>query len=425
MNFVFEKDESNLLLNFTNCKDLNSSGIPRFTVSPLITELVQLQANSKVNLKILTKIPKYEKYIIPSGVAHSPDFWTGKFEKTPSKKTVFECLTPRYLKDLQLQTAYLLLDQSHEGYHELWLWDWFHDECKKFNISPNQIIYVTGNLRSKEQYLEWCKSNTVEGVMNIIPYAHFELAISKMTTDKTPNVKTHINYKRLNADNIKLYNCLQKRPRNHRVWLFKNLNDNKLLDDGINTMNVFDKLKSFMEGRTISEEEYQELVKKLPLLPSADNELEEFSSDDCGKYLTLFNEDIMLDSWISIISEASFTDSSNTCFLSEKIFKPIACEHPFIVYGNRDSLAYLRSLGYKTFHPFINEKYDSLPTWDRLDEIIKEVKRISLFSFKEKVRWYKGMSSILEHNKQNLLLREKKSLNILKNLRDIVQVKNV
>ena len=58
-------------------------------------------------------------------------------------------------------------------------------------------------------------------------------------------------------------------------------------------------------------------------------------------------------------------------FISEKTFKTIACSHPFIVMGNKNTMSKLREMGYKTFDNFIDEGYDPLPTHERLQRIIK------------------------------------------------------
>jgi len=78
--------------------------------------------------------------------------------------------------------------------------------------------------------------------------------------------------------------------------------------------------------------------------------------------------------------------------------------HPFIILGNRGSLKKLKEMGYKTFHPFINETYDDLPTFDRFDAIIKEIKRID--SIPDKAKWYDSIRDILEHNYQILNKRD-------------------
>jgi hypothetical protein len=48
-------------------------------------------------------------------------------------------------------------------------------------------------------------------------------------------------------------------------------------------------------------------------------------------------------------------------FISEKIFKPLAYQHPLIVYGTPGSLAYLCSRGFETFGHRIDESYDLVP----------------------------------------------------------------
>lgn len=48
-------------------------------------------------------------------------------------------------------------------------------------------------------------------------------------------------------------------------------------------------------------------------------------------------------------------------FISEKIFKPLAYQHPLVVFGTPRSLEYIRSLGFETFGHVIDEKYDTVP----------------------------------------------------------------
>ena len=123
----------------------------------------------------------------------------------------------------------------------------------------------------------------------------------------------------------------------------------------------------------------------------------------------MFNEQIMLDTWVTIISEASFGDSEHECFLSEKTFKPIACYHPFIIVGNKNSLYRLKELGYKTFSPFIDESYDTLNTWPRMEAITKEITRINRMSLTDKVEWFHNLKPILDYNYKLLKSRSSRS----------------
>ena len=45
-------------------------------------------------------------------------------------------------------------------------------------------------------------------------------------------------------------------------------------------------------------------------------------------------------------------------FVTEKTFKPIEFQHPFMIYGQQGTLSYLRSQGFETFENLFDESYD-------------------------------------------------------------------
>lgn len=64
--------------------------------------------------------------------------------------------------------------------------------------------------------------------------------------------------------------------------------------------------------------------------------------------------------------------------ITEKTNKPIACGKPFIVFATPHFLEDLRSLGYETFTPYIDESYDlEEDNHKRLNMIVAEVERIA------------------------------------------------
>lgn len=111
------------------------------------------------------------------------------------------------------------------------------------------------------------------------------------------------------------------------------------------------------------------------------------------------------DSYFSVVSETNFYKSQNSGrFLSEKIFKPIAMLHPFIVASMPGILPLLRELGYKTFGPWINESYDE-ETDDnkRLLMIAMETKRLSNLNDQEIIHFVENVKDICIHNRSVLL----------------------
>jgi len=430
LKFVFEFiDEHDDGHNFINCPDMNPCGRRRFSPSSLTKEIIN-HKKFKIKLKnfnadcinrTIVQDNNGDRYIITAGVNNHPSDWCGNDgmgnginPRNPKMKNLFDWLLPVYLADLKNKRAFLLLDQTLEGYQTPWLWEWFHNSLAAHSINPSQIIYVTGNLEATNQYNTWCESTIPSDKMLVLGHTIFE----EITFDRShknsalfglkkllPTLAEQLKYKRKNLNLIKLYNALQKRPRPHRMWLFTKLHENSLLDDGINSMNDFDIRDSLYEGRTISPDAYYSFKSQLPVFPYSlknDNELKHFADIDSGKYQMMFNDDIVFNSWVSVISEASFGDSEETCFISEKTFKPILTYHPFIVFGNKHSMAHLRELGYKTFHPYIDETYDTLNTWDRMNFIINELKKIQLKTDKERLYWFEGLSDILDHNYQTI-----------------------
>lgn len=430
MNFVFERDNK----NFIACQDVNRSGIGRITPSPMIETLIRFATNRfQFDNLDLTKIrvsnsPLFKRYIIAAGVTHSPNDWigvdsqdTGNVAKWyPERRSLFEYIKPSYLSHLRAGRAYMLLDQCHEGYHEDYIFEWFHHGCDELGINPRQMIYVTGDLDVTRKYDAWCDQRGIKNKMCTIGHPHFERSVYEHSLNRVRihnqpallSVDEQIEHKRQNADRIRLYNALQKRPRAHRAWLFYSLAANGLLADGINSMNFVDHNSTYYMGRFMEAEQYEIIKPLMPMLPPtdehADKELQDFSNVDSGKYQMRLNHEIMYNSWFSVISEAAFGE--NQCFISEKTFKPLVVGHPFIVYGNRYSMAYLREMGYRTFHPWIDETYDTLDTWERLEAIVQAINKIKSLTPAERLEWYAGMRDILLHNQEVIRRNSKQSI---------------
>lgn len=368
--------------NFITCEDACKSGMLRFSAAPIINHWKEHFFRKQIE-------NTDTNYIIAAGVNHCPEDWTG-YSPYSRVKSLFEYLSPKYLYDLQNDRAMLLLDQSLEGYHKTWLFDFFHEECLRHKINPNNIIYITGNMLVKKDYNKWLKENPHNQKLNVFPYLHFERDMYNLSTSLglDTSVKSNLQYKRQNT--IKLFNCLNKRDRNHRAWFYTKLYQNNLLDDGLINMNTFSR-GHYMDGESISPEMIRQVNTTLPSWIDEPNNIYNDSH-----YIRRFKYDVCLNSFISVISEAHFAESSNTLFISEKTFKIIASRHPFIILGNKGTLQKLRDLGYKTFDGFIDESYDTLPTFERMDAIIVALKKLK----KEKnlLKWYKRLQPVLNYN---------------------------
>lgn len=125
------------------------------------------------------------------------------------------------------------------------------------------------------------------------------------------------------------------------------------------------------------------------------------------------NKDIYLNSYISLVTESIFFQENvdeeglsefPTGYLSEKIWKPIGHSQPFILAAPSKSLEYLKSIGFKTFHPFIDESYDlENNDFARLLMIMKEVEKFANKTKEEKDQFLRDVSHICKYNQELFL----------------------
>lgn len=101
---------------------------------------------------------------------------------------------------------------------------------------------------------------------------------------------------------------------------------------------------------------------------------------------------------VEVVLETLFDDQRIQ--LTEKILRPIALGHPFILMSTAGSLKYLREYGFETFSPFINESYDNIvdPAL-RLQAVVAEIKRISNLSQDQKRTLWENLFAIAMKNR--------------------------
>ena len=102
---------------------------------------------------------------------------------------------------------------------------------------------------------------------------------------------------------------------------------------------------------------------------------------------------------IEVVLETLFDDAR--WHLTEKTLRPIACGKPFILAATPGSLQYLRNYGFETFDGLIDESYDAiLDSGERLDAVVKEMKRIAELDSNTKHTLYTKLHEISKRNQQ-------------------------
>lgn len=112
---------------------------------------------------------------------------------------------------------------------------------------------------------------------------------------------------------------------------------------------------------------------------------------------------VYADFLIDIVAE-TFTDG-DCFFVTEKTVRPMMLKKPFIIFGSKHYLLYLRRMGFRTFADFWNEDYDGYEGRERFVRILDLIDSLAQKSKDELERMYWGMQYSLDHN-YNLLLNQ-------------------
>ncbi len=256
----------------------------------------------------------------------------------------------------------------------------------KENFPSKSVYFLTGNLIGAEV----AKKKNID--IEVVGIQIFDNFNCKYSLD--PIVE-------FEPDSDKyLFLSYNREPRYHRIDLAYEMYRKNILYKGLFSLgkpssNVY----SFLNNSLFEKNIIDELISKTPFLIENDlkyNLAVDISINDYKK------------TFISIITETII--SNGTLFISEKTWKPIIVGHPFIIYGNFNTLSYLKSIGYKTFDKWIDESYDLEKNENRrLSIIVKEICRFQKMPIIELKKLREEMSEVCIYNKNHYIELLKKN----------------
>jgi hypothetical protein len=104
--------------------------------------------------------------------------------------------------------------------------------------------------------------------------------------------------------------------------------------------------------------------------------------------------------WIDVVLETVM--ESQRIHLTEKILRPLACGKPFLLAAGPGSLDVLKSYGFKTFSPIINESYDLInDPIHRMHAIIAEMQKLSQMPLSRKNAMATELNKICDFNRKH------------------------
>lgn len=173
----------------------------------------------------------------------------------------------------------------------------------------------------------------------------------------------------------------------------KAINDNKQKNLVYQTDKVSNLIYTFphrINETCFSQSLYSDIVDLNSFIPCPRQDLE-------GAVSNFYN-----DFFLEVVSETVFNYPH--VFISEKTLKPLLFKTPFIIFGARGTLEYLRQHGFKTFENYWDESYDfeSDPQL-RFLKCCKVIHSIITEPIENLRSLYQEMIPLLEHNQTRLL----------------------
>lgn len=315
---------------------------------------------------------------------------------------------------------------------------WLHRLLYDFHacgFANNQIILIYGNLRIKDQYFKFLESLKTKECRDLLALRfnlpddffsyhydnfrcfdinyfekkyfndYFEYA-NKFKKIKKFMVTEKQIFRRANKKvDFLSYN---RHPRYNRLAFIYSLFEKKLIGNCYLSCIARDESlvckineQSIIDASRLTDDSPEKLAEFFHKLPNRHIPYEE---KDSHNLINFTNKNQFIDSWYSIVTETEI--SNDSIFLTEKTYKPILNLHPFVIWGNPFSLAYLRSIGYKTFPNMFDEAYDlEIDPKVRLSMIIEQISNFKKLSNEEKLHRLRLDKDNIIHNRKHFLTR--------------------
>lgn len=342
-------------------------------------------------------------------------FHTERFRR--EGKTYFlDAIAPHHLDRLASGKAKLALDNSREStlidpptFLEL------HAELDKRGLPADGVLLISPNKDLARQYASLCDNEGIGSRITICYHNYFFSACAEAARlGLTPLFRARANKYRARLDRpdrLKEFICINFAPRVHRVYLLlrilqSGLDAHAMLSipdlrhsiKGLEFDQVIQQVRDIFPMDAALEASWERLLALSPMIVDADN----------SDYLSLefrFPSRAALGSLYSVTTETQFLAPSYD-HMSEKVLKPYACFHPSVIVSNAHSIQFMKALGFESFHPWINEHYDTLEELvPRLDAVVQEIERIHGMSGSQRRDWAVALWPAALYNAEHLVFR--------------------
>ncbi len=337
---------------------------------------------------------------------------------------IFQYLRKKNLKQLRNDPkSFFFFDASTEGFSTLYdlpFFDILYNNCKKHNISPKKIIFVSSNMLDTKNIKKYNKKHNETESINVACFNNFEKMLFGL---KNVNNRYELDTTRTDVDTLiderytevrkhskrfyygeKYYLSLSRVNRPHRTMSAYELFHSGIFEKGVVSHNAFEGgllkahnlKKTFPAGFNITKEQIEKFYKELPLI--ADTE------DFTTNHAMSLHSHLHWTTLFQVVNETYVEDWNKTSmFWSEKTFRAIYHMQPFIIWGQQNINKNLEKFGYKlyedTFDYSFDSEEDTYLRWCKLFEVIKDkVKELDNMSKGAHQEWKFKQRDILKYN---------------------------
>lgn len=350
---------------------------------------------------------RYGKYVYPIKMSPHIDDFTGvtHIGNKLNGEYFWKHMSFEALKDAQQKNCVILLDLAQENFFPRHTYVKLHQALERSGIPSEQVVLMFNSFNAKELYESWFSPEERRLEVMNLPFIisnvsyHWSLCVDRrLTVNEFLNTKDTI---RKNSFLFKI-----RRQKHHRHAILYKLATDDLLEKGdwscINEI-IYDQAEIKNLSNAYKFEFNLEKVKRACEQTPHRLQLEPDSTFDSVGGWSDKNGDSYKNSYFYICTE-TYTDNSGYKSLTEKVFKPLVNFQPFLFVAYPGALQLLRDLGFKTFHPFIDESYDLVEDEaTRIGMIYNEIKRLCSMPIEELHNWYWQMKDVYVHNHQRMI----------------------
>ncbi len=297
-------------------------------------------------------------------------------------------------------------------------YEWLSNFSFENGLRKDNFIFVSSNLIAPEVKNRYVSDGVIRDNFTIIEFNYFfhriwffKQKFHELNSKEIYNkVLTNNLISLKNTPKEKHFLCFNRKPHDHRVGIFAEINTNdKLKDKTIITLGreniIGGQIYKHAIRRFIGlnyKHGYKRLYDFIDNIDPNIDHLYDTQSMDPEQSINI-NLDVHHKTFCNIVTET--LTSEDLIFFSEKIIKPIFSLQPFILIGNRGSLKKLKEYGFKTFDKWWDESYDEHYHQKRFETIVSLLEEISSWDEEKIKRTLVEMEETLTHN-FNMLIKD-------------------